>query len=130
MPDYYGPIKKYISHHKSNYTSIQWAKLYLHVNMFDQALQFCDQAIAENPKDASQHYIRSLVHLKQKNADKALSDMNIAVTLEATNPLFYYERALIYMVLGDKKKACTDYEHEIVLEGYARWWILPSPCAN
>ena len=108
----------------------QLALLSVYLHQLDQALLFCNKAIVKDSLDAKNYYFRSQIHLKQKKLQEALTDLNSAIDLNPGNALYYYKRALIYLSLGETKKACSDYETEIRREGYAHWWILPSPCSN
>jgi len=130
LTDYTSSLKKLITDQKIAATDHQLALLNVYLHQFDQALHFCNKAIAKDSLDANNYYYRSLTRLKQKKAQEAIIDLKSAIDLNPNNALYYYKRALIYLSLGETKKACSDYETEIRLEGFAHWWILPSPCAN
>lgn len=130
LTDYTSALKKLITNQKSSSTQGDLALLFLYLNQIDQAMVFCNNAITFDTIDAKNFCFRSRIHLKRSKLLEALTDLNYAIELNPNNALFYYKRALIYMSLGETKKACSDYETEIRLEGFAHWWILPSPCAN
>ncbi len=130
LTDYTSSLKKLITDQKFAAADHQLALLFVYLHQYDQALLFCNKAISKDSLDANNYYFRSRVNLKQNKRLEALSDLNSAIDLNPNNSLFYYNRALNYILLNEKEKACADYENEIRLEGFAHWWILPSPCAN
>jgi tetratricopeptide (TPR) repeat protein len=114
------------------------ALLYHYLKNEDAALKHINLAIAadnentpsKNEQRATHYFLSARIHTSRNELTFALQDITSAIDLNPNNAFHYYNRALIYMELGDYMKACSDYETELRIEGYARWWIIPSPCTN
>jgi len=114
------------------------AFLYHYLKNDDAALKYINLSIAaEKEKNLSkneqlsiQNFLLARIHTSRNELTLALQDLNSAIDLTPNNSFYYYNRSLIYIALGEYMKACSDYETELSIEGYARWWILPNPCTN
>ena len=114
------------------------ALMYHYLKNEDAALKHINLALAsdkinspsKNEQLAIHYFISARIHTSRDELTMALQDLTSAIDLNPYNSFYYYNRALIYKSLSENMKACSDYETELRIEGYARWWILPSPCTN
>ena len=84
---------------------------------FDKAMEFANQAIAQNPGAFTTYLLRARLNHKQKEYDAAIKDLNEAVDIKPANYLAYLDRAEVYFDSGDKKSAAKDYGKARELQG-------------
>ena len=114
------------------------ALLYHYLKNEDAALKQINLAIAadnentslKNEQRATHYFLSARIHTSRNELTSALQDLTSAIDLNPTNSFYYYNRTLIFIALGEYNRACSDYKTELRIEGYARWWIFPSPCTN
>ena len=76
----------------------------------DKAIDVENASIDLDPENAAIYAIRSITHLKKKEGDKALSDINTAIALGEPTPYYSYTRGRINMLLGKKDEADSDFK--------------------
>lgn len=87
---------------------------YLQTEKYDEAINFLNKGIAENPNNAQYYALAGIIYDNQKNREKALESYKKAIGLDADNPLanFYLGRAIAAQAgaLQDEYTG-TDYEN-------------------
>ena len=71
--------------------------------------------IKKNPKEGLAYLNRSEAYMKNGNKEKALTDLNSAISIGAQNDTVFSDRAKIYFALGDYQAACSDLDQAIKL---------------
>lgn len=84
---------------------------------FEQAMQFANQAIDQNPGVFSIYLLRARLNHKQKKFELAIDDLNEALDIKPGSFLAHLDRAEVYRDSGDMKSAAKDYGTARELEG-------------
>ena len=63
-----------------------------------------------NPKNAYAYFDRAGIHIDKAEWEKALSDLNTAISLNSKDASYYYNRGYTYENLGKLSEALSDYE--------------------
>ncbi|MDD3877775.1 MAG: glycosyltransferase family 39 protein [Bacteroidales bacterium] len=100
---------------KSNYADAYYHRGYVNIvkkNKVDEALADMDKAISFNPSFILAYNNRGLVHLNYKNDTlKALNDFSKSIEVRPIdNAQAYFNRALVFLRLEKKDKACLDFQ--------------------
>ena len=77
---------------------------------YEKSAADINKAIELNPENARFFIERAKLHRRQKKLDTALVDCSKAIELEPDNKTCYSERALVYILLGESKKADADFK--------------------
>jgi tetratricopeptide (TPR) repeat protein len=81
------------------------------------AIQFYNQAIALNPKQAKAHLLRGFAYLQLQEFDKVMPDYDLAIANNAKYAMAYYARGNFKLVkLKDMASARLDYDRAIALK--------------
>jgi tetratricopeptide (TPR) repeat protein len=81
------------------------------------AIQFYNQAIALNPKQAKAHLLRGFAYLQLQEFDKVMPDYDLAIANNAKYAMAYYARGNFKLVkLKDFASARSDYDRAIALK--------------
>jgi Flp pilus assembly protein TadD len=83
------------------------------------ALAFYDQIIAQYPS-ALAFNNRGNLHLDQGRFSLAMQDFTQAITLQPDQPRFFWNKALLHLLLGDYAQGWALYEYGFHTEGEAR----------
>ncbi|HEY9786975.1 MAG TPA: tetratricopeptide repeat protein, partial [Candidatus Obscuribacterales bacterium] len=89
------------------------AKTLFRTGQFDQALEAADRAIAHNPKSAEAYYYRGIINHTLKRYDRAIADLNEAISLESDLPAYYIARGQLYANQGKNELAIADFDEAI-----------------
>ncbi len=91
--------------------------VYKKLHNLEQALRDQDAAIRLTPELSGAHINRGNVLIALKRYAEALESMNRGIELADENlPLAYYNRALLFRLLGDQKSARDDAERAAELD--------------
>ena len=95
----------------------------------DAAIQACDQAIRQNPRDAVSYANRGVEYRNKGDLDRALADFTKAIAIDPKFAVAYNNRGLVFREKGDIDRALADYSKAIevdpkhVLAYYNRCWL-------
>lgn len=90
---------------------------YINENKIEKSLSLLNQLIdTDNFIDAKAFRIRTIVHRKLKDYDKAIIDANKAIELDPDSPFAFQNRALIYNELKRFDSALEDFNKAINLD--------------
>lgn len=92
-----------------------WCALHLVTREYAEAIEDCDQAIAQNPSDADAYSNRSAAYLMLDDLDRATADLEVAIRLDPTDAKLYYNRGVIHTKSHEHLKAIVDYTEAIRL---------------
>ena len=92
-----------------------WCALHLVRREYAEAIEDCDQAIAQNPADADGYSNRSAAYLMLDDLDRATADLEVATRLNPTDAKLYYNRGVIHTKAREHLKAIVDYTEAIRL---------------
>jgi len=88
------------------------------LELYDEAFADYDKILKEFPNQPNLHIVynnRSSLFQIIDKYEKALEDINIALKINENYDIGLFNRAGIYMKLGDKKKACQDFKKSLKL---------------
>jgi tetratricopeptide (TPR) repeat protein len=74
------------------------------------ALKFFDLTLKRNPRYQNAWYFRSIVHLSEQNFDEALSDVNRAIAIDASDPDYFYLKGDVFRALEKPDSALVVYK--------------------
>jgi tetratricopeptide (TPR) repeat protein len=72
--------------------------------------------LREAPKSYRANLNLGLAYQNDKQYDKALEYFERAMKIEPKNPFTYYDRALLYKIMGKEKEAMRDHEYSFSLD--------------
>jgi tetratricopeptide (TPR) repeat protein len=72
-----------------------------------QALDYLKRAVAQKTQRPEAYHLMGNVYLLQKNYTQALANMDRAIDLDKTQPIFYLGKALIYRQMKQPQRAIT-----------------------
>jgi tetratricopeptide (TPR) repeat protein len=75
---------------------------------YEMALEYYDQAIKLEPKNAEVYYLRGIVNFEETDDDLALNDFNKAIEIGFDKIDIYYHRGLAYESLVEYENAVND----------------------
>ncbi len=78
----------------------------------DQAIAHFSAAINRN-RSAEAYHQRAVAYMALKQFDKALADLNLAITRESGNVAAYNDRGNVYRNLGQPKRAIAEFDKVI-----------------
>ena len=82
----------------------------------DAAIQACDQAIGEFPRDAEAHKNRGNAYLAKGDLDRAIADETKAIEIDPKHAASYNNRGNAYVAAGDLDRAIADYAKAIEID--------------
>lgn len=82
---------------------------------YREAAEIYSEVIRFNPRKAAFYLNRSESYLMDKKPGKALKDINTAIEIDPTNPVFYYMRGKIKNALFEPESAKTDFAKAVQL---------------
>eukprot|EP00586_Coscinodiscus_wailesii_P001114 CAMPEP_0172482058 /NCGR_PEP_ID=MMETSP1066-20121228/8338_1 /TAXON_ID=671091 /ORGANISM="Coscinodiscus wailesii, Strain CCMP2513" /LENGTH=506 /DNA_ID=CAMNT_0013244929 /DNA_START=213 /DNA_END=1733 /DNA_ORIENTATION=+ len=85
------------------------ADLAMSEGRFDDAIQYCKQAIELEPQNALNYYKRYRVYNRMNKLESALSDLTKALEYESTKMAYRHQRAKLLVSLGQCNQAVEDY---------------------
>lgn len=77
---------------------------------FDGAIEYFNQAISADSKNAEYYYQKGLLYKQNYNTNKAKEELSKAIELEPDNSLYYFTRAEIHYFQNHNAAAVNDYE--------------------
>jgi len=98
---------------------IERGRTFWRMGDLDAAIADLDRAVALAPMKAMRadiYNIRGLVLRDKKLWDQARLDLDQAINLYPNNGLYFYNRGLIWVDLGELERALADYTRAIVLD--------------
>lgn len=78
---------------------------YLEAKDHDKVIELCNQMRERNAEDAGSYATEASVYRLQKQYDKALSTAEKGIALDDTSSEPYRQKAIVYLLQGDKKGA-------------------------
>jgi tetratricopeptide (TPR) repeat protein len=81
----------------------------------DAAIAACDQAIAQNPREAISYHNRGVAYFHKGDFDRAIADFSKAIELDPKAYPAYNARGVIYEEKGDVERAIADATKAIEL---------------
>lgn len=78
---------------------------YLEAKDHDKVIELCNQMRERNVEDAGSYATEASVYRLQKQYDKALSTAEKGIALDDTSSEPYRQKAIVYLLQGDKKGA-------------------------
>lgn len=75
----------------------------------DNALKFFNLTLERNPRYQNAWYFRSILHLSGSDFEKALSDVNRAIAIDASDPDYFYLKGDVFRALEKPDSALTAY---------------------
>lgn len=97
----------------NNYKSLNnMASMYLQIHRYDDAVELLDEAISIiGTDDAAVSYAnRGLAYLGLGSHDRALEDLNTAVTISPDLSYAYTARGFCYLAMGEPEKALLEFK--------------------
>lgn len=91
--------------------------LYFQLDQYQKALKDFDMCIELEPKASEAYFNKGLVCKKIKNYKDAILNFSKAIE-RGNNYRFYINRAAIFSLLGQKKKAIEDYSNALQINKY------------
>src|SRR6516164_2368282 len=82
----------------------------------DAAIQACDQAIRQNPRDAVSYANRGVEYRNKGDLERALADFTKAIAIDPKVARAYTNRGLVLKTKGDLDRAIADYDKAIELD--------------
>jgi tetratricopeptide (TPR) repeat protein len=82
----------------------------------DAAIQVCDQAIRQNPRDAVSHYNRGVVYFNKSDFDRAIADFSEAIEINPKMAMAYNARGVTFEEKGDFDRAIADSDKAIEID--------------
>jgi tetratricopeptide (TPR) repeat protein len=76
----------------------------------DQALQLWEKVIAMEPNNDSNYYKRYRVYIRQLKLKEALSDLNVALSLNPQNENALVQRGKLHLRMGRCEESVVDFE--------------------
>ena len=87
---------------------------------YTEAIEPCNQAIQENPKNREAYRVLSDAYIKLGLTKEAVETGKQAVSILLDDPLVYYNLGLTYVTVGDKESATNQYNTLIEMAESAR----------
>ena len=81
-----------------------------------EMVSYFNDYIKEHPDDSWGYEMRSYGWLENGLLDKAFLDINLAISLDQSNPSLYNSRAIVWGRLGNYRKVIADYNECIRLD--------------
>jgi tetratricopeptide (TPR) repeat protein len=91
--------------------------LQLHRERFAEALKDFQATLKITPQHAAAYREAGRALLYQGSADQALECLNTSIGIVANHPRSFFDRAMVYELLGNPRAARTDYEQSLRLGG-------------
>ena len=92
----------------------------------EEAIRDSSASIRLHPT-VNSYFIRAASYFELGEYDRAISDLNDAIALDATDPACWQERGLVYTHLGEYSKALADLTHALELDPATRRYAWSSP---
>lgn len=109
-------FKEVISIDGSNveaYTNL--AKCLINAKKHDEAVRYLKEAISQDPGNAEAHWeLGNILFDKQKDAEKAAKEYQVAISLQSDDPRFYSSLADAYIAMENKDEAVETLERSMV----------------
>lgn len=96
------------------YNNVAWALAYTLDTNYEQALEFALRSVELDSYSYNQDTL-ALVYYKLEQYEKALEHYSIALSLNNENLTSYKGRGDVYLALGNKEAALTDYQTYLTL---------------
>lgn len=98
---------------------------YLEAKDHDKVIELCNQMRERNVEDAGSYATEASVYRLQKQYDKALSTAEKGIALDDTSSEPYRQKAIVYLLQGDKKGAVENAQSAFDLSlNYATSYTL------
>jgi tetratricopeptide (TPR) repeat protein len=87
-----------------------FANIYIDMKKWDEAISYLTKAIASNKNDYEAYHLRGRCSIKKtkEQLNYALADLNEAIKLEPKFLEAYYDRAIVYQLLGNTSNSKED----------------------
>jgi tetratricopeptide (TPR) repeat protein len=82
----------------------------------DAAIQACDQAIRENPRDAEAYNNRGFKYYDKGDLDRALADFDKAIEIDPKASVAYDNRGVVFRAKGDLDRALADFDKALEID--------------
>lgn len=73
------------------------------------AVKYYRKALALDPEKSDALFLLAMSHSALGNADIALENVNLAISLDSENGTYYYGRGRIYLLAGREEQALSDF---------------------
>lgn len=83
---------------------------------FSEALKICSEVIENYPKCTEAYRERAYVYSRMKDWEKALLDINKAITLDLDNPADYFTRGRWLLITDNPQDAVEDFSKVLMIE--------------
>lgn len=102
--------------YESEHSTTEKAKRAYQTGHFDEARNMFTDLINTNGKSAENYYWRGVVYNSLNQPNKALSDFNMAISLDANNPKYFVGRGLLYSNKNQNDDAIADFDSALRLD--------------
>src|SRR5262249_4243308 len=82
----------------------------------DTAIQACDEAIRQNPRDAVSYHNRGVAYFHKGDFDRAIADFSEAIEINPKLAVAYNARGIIFEEKGDFDRAIADSTRAIEID--------------
>lgn len=94
---------------------INISKCLVSIGRYKEAKSYLQQAVAANPSNGQARWELGNIYWKnEKNIDKGINEYKLAITADASQPLFYSDLASAYETKGNKKEAIETLKKAMV----------------
>lgn len=85
-------------------------------NLLDQAINYLDNKVVQDPADPSLMLLRGQVYYKQGNFASAVADFSSALTIDKNLAAGYSQRGMAYLKAGRYKDAVNDFNKALKVD--------------
>ena len=96
--------------------SVSWCAAHISRGELIQAYFDCNQAVNDDPTNASAFSNRGSLFLLSNDPARAVADFEAALRIKRNDPTLYFNRGLAYSRLGRHELAIADYTQATVLD--------------
>lgn len=93
----------------------RWCAIHVVRQEYRQAIEDCDEALNQDPKDADAYSNRGSAYLMIAEIERAIADIEVALRLNPSDAALHYNRALLHIKRGEYAKAVSEYTETIRL---------------
>jgi tetratricopeptide (TPR) repeat protein len=89
---------------------LSYAKMFNNIYEYNRSLEFCDKAVAANPKYTGSYLMRAETYALLGQNQKSLDDYGKAIALSPDEPTLYNRRAIVLQKVGKAEQAKQDLQ--------------------